>query len=227
VVDKFQADKSILVAEYSVQADAEIDFDFRKREMRERAEESADQQGARVKRESWNPFAQDYLAVVSEPGIRSVVWDTASETNETLRLANFGKLEKNPQIAYGPINTEFKMLVRKAHEHQKNLILLHQIAPEYKTVQDASGRDKSIETGKMKRRGNNQIGYLVHSYVETFKVPTTRSAKTGEVTAPPKFMVRVLQARLNPEADGMVLESPDWVSLMMVLAPGIDAERWL
>ena len=225
VVQKYMDEKTIMVGEYTVTVDPQIDFDFRKEVLREAANESADEQATRVMRESWKPFTTDYNQLMADPSIRTVVWDTASEVNEVSRLAHMGKLEKNPQLAYGPVNTEFKMLVRKAHEYRKNLVLLHQLATEYKEV-EVNGRAKSIETGRMKRRGNASIGFLVHSYVEAFKVPPQRNT-AGIVTAPPKFMVRILTARLNPEADGTVLESPDWVSLMMLLAPSVTAEAWL
>lgn len=223
VVQKHMDDKTILVAEYQLDLDVTADAAMQAAarsgkadELREIARQESEKQSAKIRKSAWEPFIKDYQGLLDEPSVRTIVWDTATETNEVLRLTNFGKLEKNPQIAYGPINAELKALVRKAAERRKNLILLHQMSEEY----SESGDGKSMATGRYKRKGNNAIEYLVHSFVEIRK---TMDKKTKE----PRWEMEILEARFNPAASGKILTNPDWATLMMELMPDVSPERWL
>lgn len=209
VVDKFESEKDIMVKEY------DLAYDFT---ITTRGDESS-AQAAEVRDKYWKPFVDD--AEEFFKNFRTVVWDTASEVWEMLKLAYFGKLEKNPQLAYGPVNAEYKALCRLANTYRTNFVLCHQQGKVYKNVTDDKGRLQSIETDQWKRQGNNKIGNLVHSYVEqTFQQP--EKDHRGNVTKPGTFYTEILGARYAPDQVGIKLERVDWDTLMSILAPHVE-----
>lgn len=102
----------------------------------------------------WEKMKAGWYAALKAPAkeCRSLVMDTGTEMWELARLARFGKLESVLPHHYGPVNAEFRDLIRKAYDGDKNLILLHKQKPEY--INDRP-------TGKIKRSGFGDIGYLV------------------------------------------------------------------
>ena len=75
----------------------------------------------------WEKFKREYIATMEAPEIRTVVMDTATEVWELLRMARFGKLTQVMPYHYGPVNAEYRELLRKAYSTEKNLILLHKM----------------------------------------------------------------------------------------------------
>lgn len=210
IIDKF-SDTYFDVKEYNFAYDFTIN---------KKGDEATDQADA-IKADYWKPFNDDAIAAFGDASIRTVIWDTASEVWEMLRLAHFGKLMQNPQLQYGVVNAEYKALVRLANQSRKNLVLIHQLSKEWKT--DDAG--KSVETGNYKRQGNNKIEYLVHSYVRSLYTEPVKNSK-GQVSTPGKFQLEILRSRFNPDANGMVIDACSFVDLMGLLAPHVDSEAW-
>lgn len=174
-----------------------------------RAEQAAKAESAKVEREVWRPFKNDVDEAIKRPDVPVIVWDQADEFNELLRLVNFGKLEQNPQLNYGPVNQEFKALIKNVRKAKKVLVMVHQNRDQYRTGEDGKG----IPTGRREMRWNKSAAPLIDSFVETRKVDG-------------KFIVVIEQAKLNPVVDGAMLESPTWVELMAALAPNVAKEAW-
>ncbi len=206
-----------LVGDYMPQVDLSADQLFKDGMGRdgdpmakEASKVAADKQSAVIERQAWKPFREDYFNALRDDSIRTLIWDQADELNEILRLVNFGKLEANPQMNYGPVNQEYKNLIKQARAARKVLVLVHQMTNEYKTGDDG----KSASTGRRKRRWNEHAGYLIDSFVQT------RKDEQG------RFTVNIIQAKLNPMMDSIIMESPSWVDLMAALAPDEPAEAW-
>jgi hypothetical protein len=208
------------IAEYHLSVDLSADKLFAEGD-REGSDKAADKQAAKVQRETWEPFSKDVKQAFADDGVRSLVWDQADEFNEYARLANFGKLEKNPRLGYGAVNQEYKGLVKLALKHKKVLILIHQIGQAYKTVVDpTSQKEKSVEDpGRFKRRGNAGADFLIDSFV---RCHYNQASETPEG----RWKVQILNAKKNPEANGLVLQSPSWADLMLFLAPDVPSEMW-
>ena len=215
IIEKF-SDTYFDVREYN------FAYDFTIQKRGDEATEQAD----RIKADYWEPFNQDAAQFFGDPSIKTVVWDTASEVWEMLRLAHFGKLMQNPQMQYGVVNAEYKALVRMANTARKNLILVHQLAKEYKTIEDGNGKEKSIETGNYKRQGNNKVDYLVHSYVRTLYDEPVKNSK-GVIATPGKFKIEIIRSRFNPDANGLIIDACSFVDLMGLLAPHVDSDAWV
>jgi AAA domain len=138
--------------------------------------------------EAWESVLNDYMGALRDPSISSIVIDTATELWELLRLAVYGKLTAVVSRDYQHANAVYRQLIREVEGTEKNLILLHKMAQEYKA-------DKP--TGNMVRAGFKHTGYLVQAEVELWKVP--------QEDYPDKFHCRITKCTLNPETEGVEL----------------------
>jgi hypothetical protein len=89
--------------------------------------------------------------------VRTVVIDTATELWELLRMARFGKLTQVMPHHYGPVNAEYRELVRRFFESDKNLVLLHKMKPLYVN---------GDRTNKYQMSGFSEIPFLVQVNIE-------------------------------------------------------------
>ena len=104
----------------------------------------------------WNDTLEklvaNYHTALRDARIRTIIIDTATELWELMRLARFGKLSQVQPHHYGPVNAEFRDILRKAYDTDKNLILVHKQKPEY--INDK-------RTGGVERAGFGDIPYIV------------------------------------------------------------------
>ena len=92
--------------------------------------------------------------------VRTLLGDTWTEMWELARLARFGKLTQVMPHQYGPVNAEFRDMIKRAYDTEKNVILIHKQKEEY--INDKN-------TGRMKRSGFGDIGYLVQVNLEVWR----------------------------------------------------------
>lgn len=170
---------------------------------------AAQRESQKVEQSVWRPFCSDFHEALKRDDVPVIVWDQADEFNEILRLVNFGKLEANPQLNYGPVNQEYKTLIKHARRAKKVLVMIHQMRDQYRE----NSEGKSVATGRREMRWNKAAGPVIDSFVETSRTPEG-------------FLVTIRQAKLNPDVDGMPLMSPSWLELMAALAPNVPTEAW-
>jgi hypothetical protein len=133
---------------------------------------------------AWEQMKRAFIAACKSPQIRSIVWDTATEVWELIRLARFGKLAQVMPVQYGPVNAEMRGLIRIAYDSNKNFIMLHKMKAEY--VNDK-------RTGKYERAGFNDTEYIVQVNLRTIHDP-----ESGE------FGIEVINARQNMTLCGQI-----------------------
>lgn len=130
----------------------------------------------------WDKYKKATIAAFQSPEIRTVVWDTATEAWELLRLARFGRLTQVMPVQYGPVNAEMRGLLRIAFDSSKNFILLHKMKAEY--INDK-------RTGGWEVAGFSDAKYIAQCNVELF-----HDKDTGE------FGMRVDSCRQNMGVSG-------------------------
>jgi len=133
---------------------------------------------------AWEQMKKAFVACCRSPQVRSIVWDTATEVWELIRLARFGKLSQVMPVQYGPVNAEMRGLIRIAYDSNKNFIMLHKMKAEY--VNDK-------RTGKYERAGFNDTEYIVQVNLRTIHDP-----ESGE------FGIEVINARQNMTLCGQI-----------------------
>ena len=157
----------------------------------------------------WDRFKREFLATMRPGnGVRTVIVDTATEAWELIRLARFGKLDQVLPRYYGPLNAEFKELIRIAYTSDKNLLLLHKMKAEY--INDKS-------TGKMTRAGWGDTGYFVQVNLELWRDPDDG------------FTALVRDCRQNSELLDLQLvgDMNSFPSLAMLVFPDSKEGEWL
>jgi len=131
---------------------------------------------------AWEQMKKAFIACCRSPQVRSVVWDTATEVWELIRLARFGKLSQVLPVQYGPVNAEMRGLIRTAYDSNKNFIMLHKMKAEY--INDK-------RTGRYERAGFSDTEYIVQVNLRTMY-----DQEEGE------FGIEVLNARQNMQLCG-------------------------
>ncbi len=155
--------------------------------------------------EMWERLRADFVAVLDTTGIRTVIVDTATEVWELLRLARFGKLSQVMPHQYGPVNAEYRELLRLAYQSDKNVVLLHKMKAEY--VNDK-------RTGGYERAGFSDTGFMVQVNVRCWR----RLNGDGQLA----FGLTVDDCRQNADVAGLELEQPmcDWDTLSGMIHSG-------
>jgi len=126
---------------------------------------------------AWEQMKRAFIACCKSPQVRSIVWDTATEVWELIRLARFGKLAQVLPVQYGPVNAEMRGLIRTAYDSNKNFVMLHKMKAEY--INDR-------RTGKYERAGFGDSEYLVQVNLRTTYDPEERT-----------FGIEILNCRQN------------------------------
>jgi len=165
-----------------------------------------EEEDADVWKANWEELKECYYAALRSDTVKSIVFDTGSELWEMARLARLGRLEKVPPERYGPLNREFKIMMGYAYNYDKNVILLHQLKPEY--------IDRN-RTGNYIRSGWS--GMEFHSQANCTLL------RDGN-----EFTVRIDDCRLNPDLNGMELsgEMCGFPYVAQLLFPDTDVEDW-
>ncbi len=169
----------------------------------------------------WEEVKRAYINALASPHVRTVTIDTETEMWELCRLARFGKLDQVKSHHYGPVNAEYRELIRKVYDTDKNLILLRKLKDEY--VDDK-------RTGNKEMAGYKDIPYQVQCNAYLWR--RTKAGKTANLRVINKgdgvFVVTVVDSRQNPALAGEEFEEPlvDFPHLASMVFPETDLEEW-
>lgn len=131
----------------------------------------------------WEALRKAYYGVLRIPEVRTVIFDTATEIWELLRICRFGKLTQVMPFQYGPVNAEFRRLLKDCYSTQKNLILLHKMKPVY--IDDK--RTKNFENAQF-----SDTPYLVQVNLEAYRTEPTKKKKR-------QWCIKVKDCRQNAD----------------------------
>lgn len=199
VVQKFQTDKEIWVC------DIKTNIQDLKSLSPDKAAKEADI--------AYQRLYKGYREVLGEA--RTIIWDNATEVWELLRMSRFGKLDHVKPHHYGPVNAEYRELIRLAFDQEKtNLILLHKMKDEY--VNDS-------RTGKVKRAGFSDTGFLVQCNALAW-----RDTGKDAPEFPDCFHVLIHDCRQNAEIAGLDLTGADanFATLAQLVFPDTTEADW-
>jgi hypothetical protein len=211
VIQKFQSEKQIWLAEYGVRP------------------EKGDSQDKVMQRAApeWENFVKDWKDVVvpalKAKTIRTAIWDTGSEIWELQRLARFGKLTQILPHNYTALNAEYQGLIREVYETTGNLIILHKLKAEWK---DNPATGKGNKTGQYERAGYAGTGFLVQINATVWR---ERKPTDGQTSGPTgSFHLTVRDCRQNPAVAGLDLvdEMATFPWLGVHVYPDSDLSEW-
>lgn len=164
----------------------------------------------------WEKFKKDFMYVLDDKSVKSIITDTGTEMWELARLARFGKLTQVMPHNYGPVNAEVRALIRNAYSSSKNVIFLHKMTEQY--VNDKP-------TGKYVMAGFKDMPYAVQ-----INMLAWREDEGGP------FHAEITNCRHDPTLVGMDFVSdlqPDGIDMVnfpmiaMSVFPGTTEEDWV
>ena len=158
----------------------------------------------------YSRFHSAYISMLKGDEVRTLVIDTATEIWELLRMARFGRLTQVMPYQYGPVNAEYRALIRDAYKYNKNLILLHKMKSQY--INDK-------RTGEWERAGFSDTGFLVQINAQIYRY----SPEDGG-----EFVLWIKDCRQNPDLAGEEFEG-DMCTFPMIasmIVAGTGPEDW-
>lgn len=158
----------------------------------------------------WEKFSKAYTHCLRDKEVNTLIFDTATEIWELLRMARFGRLTQVMPYQYGPVNAEYRSMIREAYKFDKNLILLHKMKAQY--INDK-------RTGDWERAGFSDTGFLVQVNARVYRY----SVEDGG-----KFCIYVDDCRQNPDLAGEEFEGQmcNFPTLATFVMPDINPEEW-
>lgn len=155
----------------------------------------------------FNRFKEAYMDIIHGKSVRTIVIDTATEIWEILRMARFGRISNVLPLMYGPVNAEYRALIREAYSCDKNLILIHRMKPIYK---------EKTKTDEYERAGFGDTGSLVQVNALIYR------RNNGD------FAISIINCRQNPYLIGEELDGPmcNFPFLASMVLPDVDSSWW-
>lgn len=174
----------------------------------------------------WELMKKNYYNAINS-NVRTIIMDTASEMWELVRLARFGKLTQVMPHNYGPVNTEFRDMIRAIYKTDKNLILLHKLKDEY--INDK-------KTGKFERAGFKDVVYQVQINIRVWRKPDEdeeprkgrKVMLTDNIAHTGNFGFTIIDCRMDASLAGMEIQEPmnTFAMLGQVVYPDTNPEDW-
>lgn len=185
VIQKFQDDKQIYLAEYALTL---------------QPDEGSTQEVAEAADRVWSQYLANYRDGLASCGQGTTVVDTGTEAWELLRLARFGKLTQVMPHHYGPVNKEMQEMVRMAFNHNCNVLFLHKMKDEWENYTEG-GKEKGRKTGRKARVGFNDMPFLVQLNVRCERIDNPYDRETGEGGGS-DFVINIEDCRQSPALNG-------------------------
>ncbi len=171
----------------------------------------------------WDKVVNDYVLGL-DGRFKSLIVDTGTEMHEMIRLAKLGKLTEVMPENYGPINAEFRDLVRLAYNSDCNVIFLHKMKEEWVK---RKGSNRSDPTGNYIRQGFNGMGYLMQVNLKMLWDKDWEKTSDDYTDA---FSIEVVKCRHNAELRGQIIEGSDGFNTFPLVAqmvmPETSVEEW-
>ena len=144
----------------------------------------------------WDDLEAAYNKVLGNPSVRSIIFDTAPEMWEIIRLAYLGKLAEVLPHHYTAVNNQFRRFLKRADKTDKNLILLHTMKPVY------VGKNT---TGEFEIDGFKATPGIVQAVVYPTRAKAFTKLDDGRVVKKGEFMLEIGdKCRHNPAVSGTI-----------------------
>jgi len=157
----------------------------------------------------YRPFHDDYAAAI-KAGVRTVVWDTALEVWELVRLSVYGRAATNRDDLKTEANSKMKELIRLANVNNVNLVMINRLKPKWESYFDQGGGVKWRQSAEWEMQGYDKSPELVAINLWT------------KFTAPDNFELMVKKCRDNPQYVGETFGAMPFIDLMGLLIPSVE-----
>lgn len=153
--------------------------------------------------------------------METTVIDTGTDLYALARLANFGRLEKVPQLAYTQVKREFAKLFDDAYSSSGSVLWLHHMRDKGEVV------DKKWQaTGVYETDGCSVVTDKVQAVIQLWREDLTESNETtGRMV---KFCAQIVDSRHNADCMGSILhdDSVTMAELGNLIIPTSVKQDW-
>uniref|UniRef100_A0A6H2A3W1 Putative ATPase domain containing protein n=1 Tax=viral metagenome TaxID=1070528 RepID=A0A6H2A3W1_9ZZZZ len=144
----------------------------------------------------WDDLEAAYDECLRNPSVRTIIFDTATEIWEVVRLAYLGKLTEVMPHHYTAVNAQFRRFLKRADKTDKNLILLQKMKPTY------VGKNA---TGDYEIAGFNDTPYIVQAVIFPHRAKVNTKLADGTVVKKGEFYIEIGEkCRHNPAVSGTI-----------------------
>lgn len=155
----------------------------------------------------WDRFLNNYDKALKSSmlsgGVRTIAIDTGTELLDLRLMAEFGRLLGINPRDRGGANAEFTEIMRRGESYNANVVWLHHVKDEWKTVVDDNGKEKSMTTGNVVLDGFNKANRIVQVVAKTNYNDAVKDPRK-------KFEVQIVRCGVNAMVNGMKFTSADW-----------------
>lgn len=123
----------------------------------------------------------------------TTVVDTGSDLWEIVRLANFGRLEKIPQLAYTQLNKIMDKLLDDAYGSAGSVLWLHHMKERWETYEDERGKKQARASGTFDLAGYGGIKKKVQATIELWREDL--EAADDETGLFSRFHAQIIESR--------------------------------
>lgn len=172
--------------------------------------------------EALNKFYAAYYASLAN--MKMTIVDTGSDLWEIMRLANFGRLEKIPQLAYTQLNKQFDKLIDDAYSYEGSMIMTHHMKEKWETYINDKGKEQGRPSGIFEMAGYGGVKKKVQAVIETWREDLAEPCEiTGMFV---KFNAQIVDSRHNAKAMGKKFEYDFAFSDVATAIMGGSAKDW-
>lgn len=164
-------------------------------------------------------FYTAYYASLSN--MATTVVDTGTDLYQLARLANFGRLEKIPQLAYAQVKRAFAKLLDDAYSYPGSCVFISHMKDKGEMVENDNGRGKKWQpTGVYETDGCAVLNDKVQAVIQLWRSELTEpSAATGRMV---EFNAQIVDSRHSADAMGSILKDDGitFANIGMLVAGG-------
>ena len=133
----------------------------------------------------------------------TTIVDTGSDLWEIARLANFGRLEKVPQLAYTQLNKSMDKIIDDAFSAAGSVIFIHHMKELWSNVLGENGKMRGQASGEFGMAGYGGMKKKVQATIELWREDLTEpNENTGRLT---RFHGQIIDSRHNADSIGLRL----------------------
>lgn len=184
--------------------------------------------------ENWNNFYGRLMTAIKNPDARTVAIDGDSDTWETQRLAQFGKLTQIPSILYADVNAARRAMYYRCFDSGKIIVATNKVRDEYVIKRDDAGnpilkdgKETREKSGNLARQGFEDENYLFSLQIRHLYKPASIN-KITKKEMPHQWGIRILKCKPNPGIQGEEIWGSDanFAGLIQLAYPNEPLSVW-
>lgn len=171
-----------------------------------------------------NPSIDDFYTAyeTSLANAATTVVDTGTDFYQLARLAEFGRLERVPQLAYAQVKREVAKLFDDAYASGKNVIWIHHMKERWEQIDG-----KGVPTGVFELDGCNVVNDKVQAVLELWREDLGEEEIDEETARNVTFKGVISHSRHSPDAMGRTFTN-DGINFIDIATAitGTKASEW-